>query len=175
MSEWHKIILEKSISVAESRSHDQVTPEHLLFCLLDDADAHRSMCEVVSNRDWDIPALYIMLVKHIDNDMNLLIKPRDSTHPPEISSTVEELLYYGEKHSLDYASENWMSTDRKVLPPAVGVLLEILHRDDTYAAKCLKAVGINEDDLMSYIELGPKVLINPKVKPPKPPKPPTFL
>lgn len=168
MNEWHKNILEQSSRIADSRWHSHVHPEHLLLAILKDEEGLRGISGVVAN-EMDIAGMYTMLTKHIDHDMNLVVDKKN-TQPPEITATVQDILYRGEGRSLAYDADNLLAADRKTLPPAVGVLLEILHRDDTYAAECLKTAGVKADDLMNFIELGPKVSTHPGFKPPKPPR-----
>ena len=123
MNEWRKNILEQSSRIADSRWHSHVHPEHLLLAILKDEEALRSLTGVVAG-EMDIAGMYTMLVKHIDHDMNLVVDKKN-TQPPEITVTVQDILYRGEGRSLDYDSGNLLSADRKILPPAVGVLLEI--------------------------------------------------
>lgn len=174
MGEWHQYILEQSTRIAESRFHSVVTPEHLMLALLKDPAVHRSLSEVVADPDMDLAALYNTLVKHIDRDMNLLTD-KDRNIAPDISLSVSDILRAAEERSAGFALGNMFNSRAegekpKSLPYTVGILLEILHRGDTYAAESLKSVGVRADDLMSFVELGPKIPLNPKGKLPKPPK-----
>ncbi|MCC7038321.1 MAG: hypothetical protein IT560_13605 [Alphaproteobacteria bacterium] len=172
-NDWTRNILLKSESIAASRFHTAVTPEHLLLGLLGDPAAVRSMRGVVNDAEMDIAALHNMLVKHIDRDMNLLVDRR-SAEAPGVSSSVRDILRLGEERafglSLAAAFSSHAPEEQAAMLLAAGVLLEILHRDDTFAAAGLKAAGIRADDLVTYLESGPKIPANPKGRIPKPPR-----
>lgn len=173
MTDWTQDMLLKSESIAASRFHAVVTPEHLLMALLGDPAAERCMRGVVNDAEMDIAGLRNMLVKHIDRDMNLLVDKRN-TETLEISSSVRDILRLGQERAYGLQMAGAFGVhgqeEQVSMLMAAGVLSEILHRDDTFAAASLKAAGIRADDLATYLERGPKVPLNPKGKLPKPPR-----
>ncbi len=131
--------LNRAFAYAKGRKHDEISVEHLLLLLLDDADASRVLKASGANLD----DLRERLTDFIDN--HLKIYPTDGEYVPRPTLGFQRVLQRAVFHV--------KSTGR--LPvKSLNVLVALFAEQESHAVKLFNEQGVTRVDVLDHISLG---------------------
>jgi ATP-dependent Clp protease ATP-binding subunit ClpA len=131
--------LHRAIALANERSHEYATLEHLLLALLDDGDA----AAVIKACNADIEALRRALVHYLDHDMSALVVPGSHDARPT----------GGFQRVIQRAAIHVQSSGREEVTGA-NILVAIFAERESHAAYFLQEQNMTRYDAVSYISHG---------------------
>jgi ATP-dependent Clp protease ATP-binding subunit ClpA len=131
--------LHRAIALANERSHEYATLEHLLLALLDDTDA----AAVIKACNADIEALRRALIHYLDHDLTAIVVPGSHDARPT----------GGFQRVIQRAAIHVQSSGREEVTGA-NILVAIFAERESHAAYFLQEQNMTRYDAVSYISHG---------------------
>jgi hypothetical protein len=131
--------LKQAFAYAKGRRHEEITVEHLLLFLLDDADASRAMKASGVNLD----NLRKKLTDYIDND--LLRQPADGADSPRPTLGFQRVLQRAVFH---------VEQAGRLPVRSLNVLVAMFSEKESHAVRLFNEQGVTRVDVVNYISHG---------------------
>jgi hypothetical protein len=137
LSEELKFTLNQAFAFAKGRKHEEITVEHLLFFLLDDADVSRLMRASGVNLDD--------LRKKLTDYIDAALKNQATDDYPKPTLGFQRVLQRAVFH---------VKTAGRLPVKTTNVLVAIFSEKESHAVKLLGEQGVSRVDVVNYITHG---------------------